>query len=63
MLVLSRKIGDKIIIDNNIEIEVVGVKGDQVRLGIKAPKDVPVHREEVHAKITAALALTTPKQI
>lgn len=54
MLVLSRKPGDKIIIAGNIEITVVAVKGDQVRIGIEAPKDVPVHRKEVYDKIEKA---------
>lgn len=51
MLVLSRKTGEKIVINDNIEITVVSVKGDQVRLGIVAPEDVPIHRQEVLAKI------------
>lgn len=47
MLVLSRKEGESIIIANDITITVVGIRGDKVRLGIEAPKDVPVHRQEV----------------
>lgn len=51
MLVLSRKKNEKIIINNDIEITVVEIRGDKVRLGITAPKEVPVHREEVWAAI------------
>lgn len=47
MLVLTRKPGEKIVIDQNIEITVIEVRGGKIRLGIEAPKDVPVHRGEV----------------
>lgn len=47
MLVLTRKHGERIVIDGNITITVVEVRGDKVRIGIEAPKDVSVHREEV----------------
>ena len=48
MLVLSRKKNETIVINNDIIITVVEIRGDKVRLGIVAPKDVPVHREEVY---------------
>jgi carbon storage regulator len=51
MLILTRKTNEKVIINNNIEIVIVAVKGERVRLGINAPDDVPVHREEVAKKI------------
>ena len=51
MLVLSRKINETIIINDNIVITVVDIRGDKVRLGIEAPKDVPVHRREVYDAI------------
>lgn len=51
MLVLSRKKNERIVIDDNIVITVVEVKGDKVRLGIEAPKEIPVHRSEVHEAI------------
>ena len=51
MLVLTRKIGESINIGNSIKITVVSIDGSQVRLGIDAPKDVIVHREEVYKKI------------
>jgi len=51
MLVLSRKKNESIVIDDTITITVVEIRGDKVRLGIQAPKEVPVHRSEVHAAI------------
>lgn len=54
MLVLSRKVNETIIINDNIVITVVDIRGDKVRLGIEAPKDVPVHRQEVYDAIKLA---------
>lgn len=51
MLVLTRKLGESIAIDDNIKITVVQIKGKQVRLGIEAPKDTKIHREEVYIAI------------
>ncbi len=48
MLVLSRKKNESIVIDETIVITVVDIRGDKVRLGIEAPKDVPIHRNEVY---------------
>ena len=48
MLVLSRKINEEIVIGNGIRVKVLGVHGNQVRLGIVAPKEVPVYREEIY---------------
>jgi carbon storage regulator len=56
MLVLSRKKDESIVIDDQIVITVVEIRGDKVRLGIQAPKEVPVHRSEVHAAIQAEQA-------
>jgi carbon storage regulator len=53
MLVLSRKKNESIVIDDTIVVTVVEIRGDKVRLGIKAPKEVPVHRSEVHEAIHA----------
>jgi carbon storage regulator len=50
MLVLSRRVGEQIVINDTIRITVVAVKGDRVRLGIEAPRDVTVDRAEVHAR-------------
>ena len=51
MLVLTRKLGESIAIDDHIKIRVVQIKGKQVRLGIEAPKDTKIHREEVYLAI------------
>ncbi len=51
MLVLTRKLGESIAIDDHIKIVVVQIKGKQVRLGIKAPKETKIHREEVYTAI------------
>ena len=51
MLILTRRISESVIIGNNVKITVLGIKGNQVRLGIDAPKDVSVHREEIYNRI------------
>lgn len=51
MLTLSRKIGESIMIGNDIEITILDVKGDQVKIGINAPKAVPVYRKEIYVQI------------
>jgi carbon storage regulator len=51
MLVLSRKQKESIFINENIVVTVVGIRGDRVRLGIEAPREMPVHRKEVHERI------------
>lgn len=55
MLILSRKVGETLVIGGDIEITVLGSKGNQVRLGINAPKEISVHREEVQTKVTAEI--------
>ncbi len=51
MLILTRRVGEALMIGDNISISVLGVKGNQVRIGIDAPKEVAVHREEIFNKI------------
>ena len=51
MLILTRRVGETLMIGDDIEITVLGVKGNQVRLGVNAPKDVAVHREEIFNRI------------
>ena len=54
MLALSRKKNEAIIINNNVEVTILEVKGDQVKIGITAPKEVPVYRKEVYLQIQEA---------
>jgi carbon storage regulator len=51
MLILTRRAGETLVIGDGIEITVLGTKGNQVRLGVKAPRDVPVHRAEIAERI------------
>lgn len=53
MLILTRKTGETITIGENIQIRVLGIKGGQVRIGIDAPREISVNREEVHARAQA----------
>jgi carbon storage regulator len=53
MLILTRRVGESLIIGEDVVVNVLGVKGNQVRIGIDAPKDVSVHREEIYDRIQA----------
>lgn len=55
MLILTRRTGEKVYIGNEVTLTVLGVKGNQVRFGIDAPKSVPVHREEIYERIKREL--------
>ena len=56
MLILTRRTGETVMIGNDVTLTVLGVKGNQVRIGINAPKSVPVHREEIYERIKRELA-------
>lgn len=51
MLILTRRVGETVMIGNDVTVTVLGVKGNQVRIGVNAPKDVSVHREEIYERI------------
>jgi carbon storage regulator len=53
MLILTRRVGESLIIGDDVVVNVLGVKGNQVRIGVDAPKDVTVHREEIYDRIQA----------
>ena len=63
MLILTRRVGETLMIGDDVSITVLGVKGNQVRVGIDAPKEIAVHREEIYRRIKREeLRLVEPEQ-
>ena len=59
MLILTRRVGETLMIGDEVTVTVLGVKGNQVRIGVNAPKDVSVHREEIYERIKKEQAEST----
>jgi carbon storage regulator len=67
MLALARKAGESIIVNDNVEITILEIKGDQIKIGIDAPKSVPIYRKEIYTQIreanTEASKSATPESL
>jgi carbon storage regulator len=62
MLILTRRVGETVVIGNDVTVTVLGVKGNQVRLGVNAPREVAVHREEIFERIKREQADDIPQR-
>lgn len=63
MLILTRRVGETLMIGDEVTVTVLGVKGNQVRIGVNAPKDVSVHREEIYERIKREQDEDTSKEV
>ncbi|RUM54375.1 MAG: carbon storage regulator [Methylococcus sp.] len=62
MLILTRRVGETLMIGEEVTVTVLGVKGNQVRIGVNAPKEIGVHREEIYEKIKAEKVMASEAQ-
>lgn len=62
MLILTRRVGETVMIGNDVTVTVLGVKGHQVRIGVNAPKSVAVHREEIYERIKREQQVELPRR-
>ncbi len=62
MLILTRRVGESVVIGDDVTITVLGVKGNQTRIGVDAPREVTVHREEIHERIKRENAVHAPRR-
>jgi carbon storage regulator len=63
MLILTRRIGESVMIGDDVTVTVLNVHGNQVRIGVHAPRDVPVHREEIFERIRHAQLIEEPSEL
>ncbi len=61
MLILTRRVGERLIIGDDISVTTLGIKGNQVRYGITAPRDLPIQREEIYTRTAATMADVQPR--